>query len=207
MTTHLSHIAKLHSVLIHILGLCVILIGLLTSCITVYDTINNRNFADQYNPGIRQMHPEYSIYMKSANDVRLYFRFFPKELSYMVKENDSIPRARASIFFRVTNNYTGTDIIDSLTTNFSFHGIPRPHYLGYVPIKFPSEGKYIIEVFLTDLNFNKSVSSIIEYNYSFSGGASSYMFLSQFGNPLFYPHFSVDDTFRVRTELFKTKLI
>ncbi len=205
MTAPFKHIAKQNRINFKILWLCFSLISLFNSCITVYDTINNRNFADQYNPGERQLHPEYSIYMKSANEVRLYFRFFPKELAYIIQENDSIPGAKAKLFFRITNSYAATNIIDSLTTDFTFHGRPRPHYLGYVPINLPNEGKYIIEVFLTDVIRNKSVSTVIEYNYSQSGGASSYMFLSQYGNPLFYPHFSVADTFRVRSEMFSTK--
>ncbi len=205
MTKPLGHIAKHCLNIIFVLVYFAIIIGLYNSCITVYDTVNNRNFANQYNPGEQQMHPEYSIYMKSANEIRLYFRFFPKELAYFVNENDSIPRAQAKLFFRVTNSYAATHIIDSLTTTLNLQGKPRSHYLGYVPLRLPTEGKYIIEVFLTDVALNKSVSSVIEYNYSFSGGASSYIFLSQYGNPLFYPYFSATDTFRVRSEMFSTK--
>jgi len=205
MAKTLNHISKYHHIIISFLGLGIVFFGLFNSCITVYDTINNRNFAGQYNPGEHQMHPEYSIYMKSANEVRLYFRFFPKELAYIIAEGDSVPRSRAGLFFRITDRYNSTEIIDSLTSNFSFQGNPRPHFLGYVPINLPSEGKYIIEVFLTDLNVQQTVSTVIEYNNSYLGGTGSFMFLSQYGNPLFYPHFSVVDTFRVRAEMFNTK--
>lgn len=186
-------------------GVLLSIIITFNSCITVYDTINNRNFADQYNPAERQMHPEFSIYMRSADEVRLYFRFFPKELAYIPFEEDSIPKARASLFFRVTDSYTGTQIIDSLTSNFTLKGKPRAHFLGYVPIELPSEGKYIIEVFLTDVNVQQTVSTVLEYTHSKSGSSNSFMFLSQYGNPLFYPHFSVADTFRIRTEMFNSK--
>lgn len=175
------------------------------SCITVYDTINNRNFADQYNPSDRGLHPEYSIYMKSENDVRLYFRFFPRELAFFEIDNDSIPKARARLFFRITETYSSTQIIDSLTSNFVLKGKPRSHFLGYVPLNIKSEGKYIIEVFLTDVNVNQTVSSVFEYKHTKNSSTDSYMFVSQYGNPLFYKHFSVADTFRVRAEKYTDK--
>lgn len=183
----------------------IIITALLNSCITTYDTINNRNFANQYNPSDRQMHPEYSIYKKSDSEVRLYFRFFPKELAFMISEEDSIPQARASLFFRITNSYTSIEIIDSLTSNFNLKGNPRSQYLGYVPIDLQNEGKYIIEIFLTDNNVQQSVSTVIEYNHSHLESNSNFMFLSQYGNPLFYSHFSVKEIFRVRSEAFNTK--
>ncbi|MDA3890400.1 MAG: GWxTD domain-containing protein [Salinivirgaceae bacterium] len=179
--------------------------GYFTSCKTVYETIDNRNFADQYNPSERNLHPEYSIYMKSANDVRLYFRFFPNELTYFPAFDDSISTARAQLFFRVTNSYSSIIIIDSLTSNFALKGKPRSHFLGYVPLNLTEEGKYIIEVFLSDRNIRHTVSNVIEYTLSNKGGSESFMFLSQYGNPLFYSHFSVADTFRVRTEMYDTK--
>lgn len=182
-----------------------VILSFANSCITTYDTINNRNFADQYNPGNHQMHPEYSIYKKSDNDIRLYFRFFPRELAYMINEEDSIPHARASLFFRITNSYNSIEIIDSLTSSFNLKGKPRSHFLGYVPLKLPNEGKYIVEVFLTDNNVQQSVSTVIEYNHLSSNNSSSFMLLSQYGNPIFYSHFSTEDTFRVRSEAFNTK--
>lgn len=182
---------------------CVIVV--FNSCVTVYDTINNRNFADQYDPMERNLHPEYSVYMKSVNDIRLYFRFFPREFAFFEIDGDSIPKARARLFFRITDSYSGTKIIDSLTNNFVLKGKPRPHFLGYVPLKLPEFGKYIIEVFLTDLNVNQTVSSVIEYQYTEHNNNSSYMFISKHGNPLFYNHVSVSDTFRVRTEMYSQK--
>jgi GWxTD domain-containing protein len=116
-----------------------------------------------------------------------------------------VPQANANVFFRITQGYNSTQIVDSLTRSFNLKGNPKSHLLGFMPIKLPSEGKYIIEVFLTDLNVNYSVSTVMEFNYTKAGNENSFMFLSQHGNPLFYPYFSVADTFRVRTEMFDSK--
>lgn len=189
-----------------IFALGAILLGVaIPSCVTVYETINNRDFSDQYNPAERYMHPEYSIYMKSPDDVRLYFRFFPRELAFFEIDSDSIPKARARLFFRITNSYSGTQIIDSLTKNFVLKGKPRSHFIGFVPLQFPSEGKYIIEVFLSDINVNKTISTVLEYNHKPRSNPNSYMLLSQHGNPLFHNFFSVTDSFRIRTEMFDSK--
>jgi len=205
MNKGLSHIYFNRRTTFGIISLCLLFISLFYACVTTYDTINNRNFADQYNPAERKMHPEYSIYMKSANDIRLYFRFFPKELIYAIPEGDSVPQAHANVFFRITKSYSSTQIVDSLTRSFTLKGNPKAHLLGFVPIKLDDEGKYIIEIFLTDVNANYSISNVMEFNYSKAGGENSFMFLSQFGNPLFYPYFSVADTFRVRSEMFDSK--
>ncbi len=185
--------------------IAIVLTALVISCVTVYETISNRNFADQYNPTERKLHPEYAVYQRSANDIRLYFRFFPKELWFVIPEGDSIKKAHASLFFRITNSYTGTRIIDSMTTNFNMKGNPRPQFLGYVSLKIPDDGKYVIEVFLTDLNARQTVSTVIDYEKKTGGNASGFMFISQYGNPLFYPYCSVNDTFRVRSEMFSSK--
>ena len=206
MSKPLNHIIHIQPAIIRLfVFLSFLVLG--NSCITVYDTINNRNFADQYNPAERQMHPEYSIYLKSSDEVRLYFRLFPKEFAYYRSAEDSLPKARISLFFRVTNTYTSTEIIDSLTSSFTLMGLPRPQFLGFVPLNLLKEGKYIIEVFLTDLNAKQTVSTVIEYHQSLSGNSNSFMFTSKYGNPLFYPHFSVTDTFRVRSEMFNQNQI
>jgi len=205
MSNPLNYISKNKRRSLKACGLVLFIITIVSACVTVYETIENKNFADQYNPNERQMHPEYSIYMKSVDDVRLYFRFFPRELAYFPSYIDSIPRARVSLFYRITSSYSGVQIIDSLTSNFTLRGKPRPHFMGYIPLNITEEGKYIIEVFLTDKNVNQSVSEVIEYNYSKTGNLNSFMLLSQFGNPLFYNHISVNDTFRIRTEMFASK--
>jgi GWxTD domain-containing protein len=143
--------------------------------------------------------------MKSANDVRLYFQFFPKEFAFAIDENDSIPKAHVSLFYRITNSYSSIQIIDSLTSNFTLKGNPKAYFLGFMPLNLPSEGTYILEIFLSDLNSKRTISDVIEYKHTFTGGNNSIIFLSQFGNPLFYPYFAVTDTFRVRSEMPESK--
>ena len=125
----------------------------------------------------------------------------------MTNENDSLPQARATLFFRVTNSYTSIEIIDSLTKPFNFKGNPRSHFLGYVPLNLPTEGHYIIEAFLTDNNVDNTVSSVIEYDNYQTSNSNSFMFMSQYGNPIFYSYFTTKDTFRVRSEAYNTKQI
>jgi len=174
---------------------------LINSCVTVYDTINNRNYADLYNPGQRTMHPEYFIYQKSADDVRLYFRFFPKEFAYSVLGIDTVPTANVSLFFRVTNSYSSVEIIDSLTSTFRLKSPPHKQFLGYVPVRLSKQGRYIIEIFLSDNLSGNIVSTVLDYDYSHTNGASNFMFISKFGNPYFYNWFSPVDTFRIKHEL------
>jgi len=179
-----------------------ILLLVAISCVTVYDTISNRNYAHQYNPGLTPFHPEYGILMASATDNRLFFRFFPNEFAFLIAEGDSVPKAHIRFFFRTTRSYQSIEIVDSLTAFFNFKGRPRPQFMGFVPLQFPEKGRYIIEVFLTDLNSGQSVSQVLDVDFNPEGNQNSFLFLSEHANPIFYNHFSANDTFRVRSEFF-----
>lgn len=175
------------------------------SCVTVYDTISNRDFSSHYNPGQTQIHPEFSVFMPSSTELRLYFRFFPWELAYKPDPKDSIAKAHVQLFFRVTKTYNSIEIIDSLTTMFHFKGKPRSQYVGFVPIRLLEKGKYVMEVFLTDINSQVQISKVMELDFQPDGNANSYMMLSVHGNPLFQPHFSVNDSFRIRSGILNPK--
>ncbi len=181
-----------------VIGLLFIMAG---SCTTVYETISNRNFSDAYNPGAVQIHPQYELYQHAADELRLYFRLFPKEFSYKTTKNDTLPHANISLFFRVTETEHSIEILASLTKEFKLRNKIRPDYMGFLPVKLPKDGSYVMEVFVTD-RFSKSVNSkVISFNYQKKGSSLSFLMLSQHGNPLFYPYFDVNDTVRIRTEM------
>ncbi len=183
------------------------LLIILASCVTVYDTINNRNFAKKYNAGVNQMHPYYRIFQYSKDEVRLYFQLFPKEFAFVVPENDSVPRALVSLFFRVTKSYSSIEIIDSLTTNFSQEGNPRSHLTGFVPINLPDNETYVLEVFLTDKISKAMVSNVYNIQRKSEGAYHSFMFLSQYASPVFQNYFTTADTFRLRNNMLNNRTI
>ncbi len=191
---------------LHIKWIFVLLIFLI-SCVTVYDTINNRNFAKKYNPGVNQMHPYYSIFQYSQDELRLYFQIFPKEFAFVVPENDSVLQANVSLFFRVTKTYSSIEIIDSLTTNFPLKGNPRPHLTGFVPINLPDSDTYVLEVFLTDRISKAMVSNVFNIQKQKEGAYYSFMFLSQYASPVFHNYFTTKDTFRLRNNMLKSRTI
>jgi len=178
-----------------------------SSCVTVYETASNRSFSGEYNPGEHQLHPDYALFMKSPDDYRLYFRFFPKELAFIKDKNDSVPRAKVRLFFRVTKGYSSIEIVDSLTKEFTFNGKPRPQFLGFVPVRFPDEGSYIIELFLTDLRVNETTTSIIDVTASNKGSEHSFILVTPYGTPFFHRFFTVSDTFRLRADMFESNPI
>lgn len=184
-----------------------VLILFLGSCITVYDTINNRNYSKKYNPGINQLHPNYNIYQHSPNELRLYFQFYPKELAFAYSETDSIKYAFARLFFRVTKTYSSIDIVDSLTSTFTFKGNPRAHFTGFVPIDLPDNDNYVLEVFLTDLNSKAIVSQVLNIQKPKEGAGIAYMFMTKYASPKFHDYATVNDTFRVRTDMLGNKPI
>lgn len=174
-----------------------VLIFIAVSCVTVYDTINNRNFSKEYNPGLNQLHPNYFIYKSSASKNFLYFQFFPKEFAFIKAPNDTVSKARVSLFFRVTKTYGSIEILDSLTTNFTLKGLPQSQFTGYVPIQLPEFGTYVIEVFLTDQNLNNTVSNVLHIKNDILGGEASYMWITKSGLPVYHNYIEVGDSIRV----------
>ncbi|MBI9068306.1 MAG: GWxTD domain-containing protein [Salinivirgaceae bacterium] len=181
-----------------------LIILIVYSCVTTYDTISNRNFADIYNPAKVNLHPEFSLFMKSKDEYRLYFRFFPTEFAYVASNGDSIPKAKVELFFRVTKDYKSIEIIDSLSQVFIFSGKPRAHFLGFIPVNFPEEGNYVVEVFLTDKLSKQRVSKVLDVKVDAEETNNSFMLLSQHGNPLFKSHFSINDSIRIRSDMFNS---
>lgn len=168
------------------------------SCTTVYDTINNRNFSIKYNPGSAQMHPQYKVYQKSPTELRLHYQFFPKEFSYQVNKDDSVPQAVVSLFYRVTESYKSVDIIDSVTANFVLRGKPKDFYSGELPVKLPENKSYVMEVFLSDLNSGITISKVLSVANMPENASNSFMFLSKAGLPKFHNYLTVKDTFRIK---------
>jgi len=174
---------------------------ILVSCVTVYDTINNRNFSLKYNPGSVQMHPQFIVYQKSPTDLRLYYQFYPKEFSYQLSKGDSVPKAVVSLFFRVTESYKSIDIIDSLTTRFVLRGKPKDYFSGDIPINLPDNKSYIMEVFLSDMNSEVTISKVMPVANMPEKTPNSFMFLSKNGAPNFHNYLNVKDTFRLVNRL------
>lgn len=149
------------------------------------------------------MHPDFKLFMKSANETRLYFRLFPKEFAFTRSDSDSIPKAKVKVMFRVTKTYSSIEILDSLSKVFTFKGKPRAQFIGFFPIDIKTEGKYIVEVFVTDLKSRAVASTVLEGEYQPTGSKNSFLFLTPHGTPFFYDYFSTTDTFRVRTEMLR----
>jgi len=180
------------------LYITVFVLQLLGSCKTTdYGNIVSRNFASKYNPGSKQLHLESSIFKQSDEEIKLYYRFFPREFMYSALNKDSIPMANVSLFYKITDGYESYKVIDSLTTNFILKGAPHYHYVGYLPIKIREKGSYVIEVSLIDNNTYQTTTTVLDYNTS-TGSNNDFMFLSDYGNPLFHSYFSINDKFRVR---------
>lgn len=179
----------------------------IASCITVYDTINNRNYSKKYNPGINQLHPNFIVYQYTPNELRLYFQLFPKEFAFSVSESDSTARAHVSLFFRVTKTYNSIEIVDSLTSDFTFKGKPRSQFIGYVPISLPDDEPYVLEVFVTDKVSKSVVSQVLQVKSRNSGTKNSFMFTTPHASPLFNNFITVTDTFRLRTNMFSNDAI
>jgi GWxTD domain-containing protein len=182
-----------------------VLILLTGSCITVYETINNRNFAKDYDPGMEQMHPEFVLYNASPNDLRLYFRLFPGEFAYGTSENDTIPHAQINLFYRITETYSSVEIIDSLTRQLKFQQKIRPQYLGYLPVHLEKDGNYVMEVFVSDMVSNQFISKVIEFEYVQKACSQNFLALTASGTPLYKPYFAILDTLRVRVEILEKK--
>jgi GWxTD domain-containing protein len=171
---------------------------LFNSCKTTYDSVVSHNFAGEYNPGSLQLHLESTIFKQSEEEIRLYFRFFPKEFLYSIQNEDSVPMANINLFYKVTESYSSEDILDSLTTNFTLKGRAHSQFVSYIPINTSRKGKYVIELFLTDNNTYETTTNVLEYDNSIKTASNDFLFLSQYGNLVFNPYFSVNDTFRVR---------
>ncbi len=174
---------------------------LMVSCYSVYNTINNRNFADNYNPRKNHLHAFFEVYQSAPNKLDLYFKVFPIEFLFERSKADSVPSANISIAFRVTENYKSIKIVDSLTQNYVFRGKPRPVFLGNLPIHLPDDNQYVLEVFLTDKKSGKSISQIIHIQQDSRGLADSYMLLSKYAVSTFKPYVTVNDSFRVKCTL------
>lgn len=173
------------------------------SCVTVYDTISNRNFAHQYNPGQAELNPEFKIYRVAADDYRLYVHLFPGEFTYGTHKNDTLPHASVSLFYRITENYESVEILDSLTHNLRFANRKMPQFITFLPLKPLSQGTYVMEVFVTDRIGGKAISKVIELDYQSGGSDYDVFLLSAKGSPRFRSFVSTTDTLRIRCERWK----
>ncbi|PKP11686.1 MAG: hypothetical protein CVU09_02300 [Bacteroidetes bacterium HGW-Bacteroidetes-4] len=173
------------------------------SCITVYDTISNRNFAHQYNPGQASLNPEFKIYRSATDGYRLYFRLFPGEFTYETSRKDTLPHASISLFYRITENYESVEILDSLTHNLRFASRKMPSFITYMPVKPLSEGSYVMEVFVTDRIGGKVISKVIELDFKSQGADYDLFLLSAKGSPKFRSFISITDTLRIQCERWK----
>lgn len=178
-----------------------LLLILSESCFTIYDTIDNRDFSKKYNFGANDLHLICEIFQPNTTNLELHFQIFPTEFFFSKTKNDSFPEAKVSLFFRVTKTHSSVTIIDSMTRNFIFRGKPRPYFLSRLPIHLPENGDYVLEVFLTDQKAEKSTSQVLNIKKDDSGSENSYLFLSQYAQPIFEHFFTVIDSFRVRNTL------
>lgn len=174
------------------------------SCITVYDTISNRNFAHQYNPGQASLNPEFKIYRTATDGYRLYFRLFPGEFTYGTSKKDTLPHASVSLFYRITEDYESVEILDSLTHKLRFANRKMPPFIAYMPLKPLSKGSYVMEVFVTDRIGGKVISKVIELDIESAGTDYDLFLLSAKGSPRFRSLLSITDTLRIRCERWKT---
>lgn len=180
----------------------VILLVVAFSCVTVYDTISNRDFADKYNPNKIGLNPQYKLYMVSPGKFQLYFKFFPSELAYAVIDSDSVAKAQVRIFYRVTKDYAATEIIDSMGRIIKIKGALHPQFLGYMPLNISEEGSYALEIFFVDLVSKRMVSEVIDFKVENAGNARSFMMISELGSPFFKNYFSSKDAVRIKTNMF-----
>jgi GWxTD domain-containing protein len=173
------------------------------SCVTVYDTISNRNFAHQYNPGQAVLNPEFKIYRVAADEYRLYVRLFPGEFTYGTHKNDTLPHASVSLFYRITENYESVEILDSLTHNLRFANRKMPQFITFLPLKPLSPGRYVMEVFVSDRIGAEVISKVIELDIESAGTDYDLFLLSAKGSPKFQSFVSTTDTLRIRCERWK----
>lgn len=172
-----------------------------SSCVTVYDTINNRNLALEYHPGDLPLHPEFELYSPAAKDLRLYFRLYPKEFAFGITKTDTIPHAQVSVFYRITKDYSSIEILDSLTRRIKLRNRKQAMFMSYMPVHLKEDGSYVMEVFITDKFARNTISKVIPFDFKNQGMSSNFMMVTKHGNPWFYPYLSLTDTLYLRSDL------
>ena len=174
---------------------CCIAAGLLAGCASSKKTTTEEvqgNLASLYNPSRLSLHPDYSVYHKSANYSVLYLRAYPSELRFNQANEDSEYRALLRVKYELIKlEDTGDDgdlLVDSASVVYKLgeREEKSPAFFASLAIPVRQGLRYMLKVETKDLNRGSIGLEYLYLDKTDPNGAQNFKVISSYSG---YPKF------------------
>ncbi len=183
------------------------LILLFLSACLVPSKISNYNFAYLYNGGNSFTKPEFVVFHKTDSLSVVFFKVNLPDFLYTKNANEDKYSARFKINYELYNSYKDKILLDSASfiySDSSNFGLNKA-LISNFNIKAKSPKNYILKITLTDLNKNKSLTTI--YNvYKKSHYSRQNFLITTYDNlPIFKNYIAENGEFKIICNDFSAK--
>ncbi|MBE9469452.1 MAG: GWxTD domain-containing protein [Bacteroidetes bacterium] len=188
--------------------LTISLIFVVSSCVTIYYSVADKNVSYLYNPTSTGLHPEFYIYHNSDSVSFLFYNIYRPELLFIKKEEKAkFKQAKILIQYQLYESLQKSEFIDSASfkLNVCENGLSN-NYISYIPVKLATGKKGFIDISISDLNSEKQTSSLIEVDKTTNNSAQNYLVFDNVKKkPVFKNYFNKNTPFFIKSNRVKTK--
>lgn len=171
----------------------------LPACVTVYDTINNRNLAYLYSPAESNLHPEYTVFHQSDSITQLFLRLFPSEFMFLKNEN-RMEETKIKIYYHLVESFAGINIIDSNSYLYSLRNdFVNNKFVTNIPLRIKPGSKLVAEIRLTDINRGITHSSFHTIDKTNAYNEQNILLVNDDFSPLFQKFAKPGARYKIKT--------
>lgn len=181
-----------------------------TSCVTVYYSISDKNVSYLYNPTSMGLHPEFCVYHNSDSVSFLFFKIYTPELLFDNKSNKNNRKsASVLIHYQLYESLQKTQIVDSSSVKIKImDNTIRNNFISYIPFRAVKGKKYYIDVTTVDLKRNMKNSSLISVDKISKYSSQNYLIINNKNKkPIFKNYLNSNTAFIIRSKRINTKKI
>lgn len=178
-----------------------------TSCVTVYYSVSDKNVSYLYNPSSMGLHPEFYVYHNSDSVSFLFFKIYTPELLFVEQQkNVKIKKANLVIHYQLYESLQKSNVIDSASIKLNIiENGTKNNFISYIPIRVANGKKYFIDVTTFDLNRKQKSSSLLEIDKNTNYSSQNYLIIdSKNKKPVFKSYLNSNTSFIIQSKRINT---